>query len=147
MYDALASFIWNCGTDAVSANKEVGKGLRSRDWQGAADAMLAWNTVAGVVVQGLVNRRHREHTLFLTAVGHTDRYYLTKSERDTVETLERERKIATRHGGWEHIDASHLKIAARARQDLRQRLEVLTKLDPAKLHRRQRIQALKDIIG
>ena len=41
MYDALASFIWNCGPGAVGPDTTVGKRLRARDWAGAADALLA----------------------------------------------------------------------------------------------------------
>ena len=147
MYDALASFIWNVGPGGVAADTTIGKRLRARDWPGAADAMLAWNKAGGVVVQGLVNRRQRERKLFLTPAGHPDEYYLTTWERETVAALERERTVARRHGGWENVDPSHLKIAGRAKSDLRRRLELLLGQDVSKLHRRQRVAALRQAIA
>ena len=147
MYDALASFIWNVGPGGVGTDTTVGKRLRACNWSGAADALLAWNKAGGVVVQGLANRRQRERKLFLTPAAHPDDYYLTTWERETVGVLERERKVAARHGGWEKIDGSHLKIAARAKADLRRRLELLRGQDVSKLHRRQRIAALRQAIA
>jgi hypothetical protein len=38
-------------------------------------------------------------------------WYLTDRERRLALELEAERKTAHRHGGWEHVDASHLKRA------------------------------------
>lgn len=67
MYDALASFIWNCGTGAVGVSTTVGKRLRARDWKGAADALLAWDKAGGRAVPGLTARRKRERELFLKA--------------------------------------------------------------------------------
>jgi len=43
---------------------------------------------------------------------------LTKSERAAATTLLAERKIAKRHGGWDKVDASHLRNAERAKASL-----------------------------
>lgn len=67
MYDALASFVWNCGTGAVSAASAVGRALRKRRWHHATVGMMLWvKNGAGRVIPGLVSRRKREVKLFLT---------------------------------------------------------------------------------
>lgn len=147
MYDALASFIWNCGPGAVGPDTTIGKRLRACDWAGGADALLAWNTCGGRPVEGLTLRRQRERKLFLTPAGHPNAYYLTKWERQTVDVLERERLIAARNGGWDKIAPAHLKKAARAKADLRKRVALLAHEDATKLHRRQRIAALRSALG
>jgi len=66
MYDALASFIWNCGKGAVAADTRVGRALRARQWHAAADAMLEWcRNGAGQIIRGLQLRRQREVAMFL----------------------------------------------------------------------------------
>ena len=147
MYDALASFIWNCGPGAVGADTTIGKRLRARDWAGAADALLAWNTCGGRPVEGLTLRRQRERKLFRTPAGHPNAYYLTKWERQTVDVLEEERRIAARNGGWDKVDPSHLKRAGRAKADLRKRVALLAHDDGGNSHRRQRIAALRQALG
>lgn len=147
MYDALASFVWNCGVGAVSAATTVGKRLRARNWTGAADALLAWCKAGGRTIAGLLARRKRERTLFLKRAGHTAVYYLTKWERETVERLAAERRIARRHGGWAKVDGSHLKAAAAARADLRERIRVLSALPSGQMNRRQRVSALREAVG
>jgi len=147
MYDALASFIWNCGPGAVGPDTTIGKRLRARDWAGAADALLAWNKCGGRPVAGLTMRRQRERRLFLTPVGHPNAYYLTKWERQTVDLLDQERRIAARNGGWDKVDSAHLKKASRAKADLRKRVALLAHEDAAKLHRRQRIAALRNALA
>lgn len=147
MYDALASFVWNCGTGAVGPGTTIGKRLRAREWAGAADALLAWNMCGSRPVEGLTLRRKRERTLFLRPVGHPNAYYLTKWERQTVDVLEEERRIAARNGGWDKVDPAHLKKAGRAKADLRKRAALLAHQDATKHHRRQRIAALRDALG
>lgn len=147
MYDALASFIWNCGPGAVGPDTTIGKRLRARDWAGAADALLAWNKSGGRPVEGLTLRRQRERKLFLTPVGHPNAYYLTKWERQTVDLLDRQRQIAARNGGWDKVDSAHLKKAARAKADLRKRVALLAHEDAKKSHRSQRIAALRHALA
>jgi antirestriction protein ArdC len=83
----------------------------------------------------------------LKPVARQNASYLTKSERETVAALEFERKVAARHGGWDKVDRSHLRNAARAKADLHRRVEFLCGLDVSKAHRRQRIAALKSVIA
>ena len=62
--DALISFTYNIGVGAFKRSTCLRK-LNNKDYKGAADAMLLFNKVDGVVNQGLVNRRARERKLFL----------------------------------------------------------------------------------
>lgn len=73
MYDALASFIWNCGPGAVSASTSVGRELRARNWKGAAARLMDWcKNGAGKVIPGLQARRRRERELFLKQASAVD---------------------------------------------------------------------------
>jgi predicted chitinase len=47
---------------------------------------------------------------------------LTGEERTQMETLAAERRTARRHGGWEHVDRSHLENASTAKRWLVQRI-------------------------
>lgn len=64
-FDALVSFIYNCGPGAISADTHVGRALRAKQWQAAADALLMWNKAGGKPVEGLTRRRKAERALFL----------------------------------------------------------------------------------
>lgn len=87
MYDALGSFIWNCGTGAVGASTRVGRLLRQGNWRAAADALLAWcKNGAGQVIPGLLARRKRERAMFLKP-GKAD--YLKVDERRWVDEYDR----------------------------------------------------------
>lgn len=154
MYDALGSFIWNCGTGAVGPNTTVGKRLRARRWRDAADALLAWNKTGGKVIEGLVNRRKRERALFLKPVAKAPSSYLTESEADKSDILLRERRIADRRGGWKKFAKSDPKSAAyhnaraeAAKAWLKQRVKALeAEKDQKKYDRSRRIQYIKSIL-
>ena len=62
--DALISFTYNIGVGAFKRSTCLRK-LNNKDYKGAADAMLLFNKVNGVINKGLVNRRDRERKLFL----------------------------------------------------------------------------------
>jgi lysozyme len=66
---AMLSLTYNIGTSAFQ-NSTVLRKFNLGDIQGAADAFLLWDkaTVDGqrVVIQGLLNRRTAERTIFLT---------------------------------------------------------------------------------
>ena len=64
--DALCSFVWNLGPGSMSW--DVGRLLRARNYEGAANAMLAYDRAGGQVLPGLVRRRQAERALFLTPV-------------------------------------------------------------------------------
>jgi len=66
-FDALVSFVYNCGPAAVSAKMTVGRALRAKEWQAAGDALLLWNKAGGRPVAGLTRRRRAERALFLLA--------------------------------------------------------------------------------
>lgn len=65
-YDALVSLTFNIG-NAAFAKSSLLKKLNAKDYQGAADGILAWNKAGGKVVKGLVVRRNAERLQFLTA--------------------------------------------------------------------------------
>ncbi len=73
-FDALVSFVFNCGPGAVSAKMSVGRALRARDWDSAADALMLWNRAGGRPVAGLTRRRRAERALFLEAVDPLEGY-------------------------------------------------------------------------
>lgn len=62
-YDALVSLCYNIGVTGFK-NSTVVKRINTGDYIGAAEAILWWNKVNGVVVRGLKNRRAAERTLF-----------------------------------------------------------------------------------
>ncbi len=71
-FDALVSFTYNEGTGALGVSTMLKK-LNQKDYQGAADAMLAWNEITdpktGIRVKSdtLVKRRNAERAYFLKA--------------------------------------------------------------------------------
>ncbi len=70
-YNALASFVFNVGPgrpgyEGGFYSSTVRRKLNLGDYQGAADAMLAWNKAGGKFNQGLQNRRNDERKMFLT---------------------------------------------------------------------------------
>lgn len=73
-FDALVSFVFNCGAGAISAQRTIGRALRARDWAAAGDALLAWNKAGGVPVAGLTRRRKAERAMFLAADNPLDGY-------------------------------------------------------------------------
>ena len=62
-WDALCSFVWNLGAGIFQGH--LGDLLKAHDFQGFADAMLAYDHAGGVVLQGLKTRREMERELFL----------------------------------------------------------------------------------
>jgi len=67
VFDGVLSFVFNCGTGAVSPATRVGALLRRRQYAAAANAMQAWNQDGrGHVLEGLARRRRAERTLMLT---------------------------------------------------------------------------------
>ena len=64
-YDALVSFTYNVGAGALQRSTLLKK-LNDRDHQDAADELLRFTKSNGKVLQGLVKRREKERTLFLS---------------------------------------------------------------------------------
>ncbi len=70
-HDALVSFVYNVGTGALAATTGIGRALRERRWNVAADELLRWDK-AGFPPQplpGLTRRRRAERTHFLTGAA------------------------------------------------------------------------------
>lgn len=81
-FDALVSFVFNVGEGRPAKGKDRGRAgfrylrngnpssalrlLNHSDYEGCADAMLVWKYAGGVVAPGLLTRRERERTLFLS---------------------------------------------------------------------------------
>lgn len=66
-FDALVSFTYNCGAGALEGST-LRKKLNNGDYKGAAKEFKRWKYAGGKVRPGLVDRRAREATLFLTPV-------------------------------------------------------------------------------
>lgn len=147
-YDALGSFIWNCGVGAVKStgpnSTTVGRAIKARNWHAVAAAMKQWNKANGVFMQGLYDRRVREAKLLLTPVKAPAR--LEKSEEDHIEILQTERKIARRHGAWGKVDKSHKANAHRAKSWLEARVKAIPGSKPSSrpARRAEMTKALKD---
>ena len=63
-FDALVSFVYNVGINAFK-NSTLLRELNMGRYEKAADQFARWNKAGGRVVQGLVNRRRAERSLFL----------------------------------------------------------------------------------
>jgi lysozyme len=64
-FDALLSLAYNIGASAFSQSTLVKK-LNANDIRGAADQFDVWVNAGGKRMQGLVNRRAKEKSLFLS---------------------------------------------------------------------------------
>ena len=62
-FDALVSLTYNIGAGAFR-NSTLLKKLNVGDYHGASAQFDVWNKASGRVLQGLVNRRSVERTLF-----------------------------------------------------------------------------------
>ena len=63
-FDALVSFAFNAGLGNLQRSTIRMKANRG-DWEGAAEAFMAWTRGGGKVLPGLVKRRQAEMALFL----------------------------------------------------------------------------------
>jgi len=86
-FDAIVSFVYNCGPGAISPSTGVGKALRARQWNTAANCLLQWNRAGGKVVPGLTRRRNAERSMFLQADDPLEGY--TDSERSWIREYDR----------------------------------------------------------
>ena len=66
-FDALVSFAFNAGLGNLQRSTIRMKANRG-DWDGAAEAFMAWTKGGGKVLPGLVKRRQAEIALFLSDV-------------------------------------------------------------------------------
>jgi GH24 family phage-related lysozyme (muramidase) len=86
-FDALTSFVYNVGPGGVASNSNVGRALRARDYQAAADGLLAWDHAGGQRLAGLTRRRQAERALFLSgAPSHVPTPALNPADDDGEHT-------------------------------------------------------------
>ena len=109
---ALMSFVYNLGGGAVSPETGIGRALRARQWQRAADEMLRWNRAGGRVLPGLTRRRKAERALFLRPVGTNPLRGLTAKERRLCR--EYDRLVAAKRAGRDTAQARRRRVALRA---------------------------------
>ena len=64
-FDALVSFAFNAGLGNLQRSTIRMRANRG-DWEGAAEAFMAWTKGGGKVLPGLVRRREAERSLFLS---------------------------------------------------------------------------------
>ena len=64
-HDALVSFVYNLGPGAISSKTGIGRALRAKKWELAANEMLRWDKAGGRSLPGLARRRRAERALFL----------------------------------------------------------------------------------
>lgn len=65
-YDAFVSLAYNIGQTAFCTSTLVKK-VNSGDYRGACDEILRWHYSSGRSVEGLLNRRKREHKMCIEA--------------------------------------------------------------------------------
>lgn len=63
-FDALVSFAFNAGLGNLQRSQIRMRANRG-DWEGAAEAFMAWTKGGGKVLPGLVKRREAERAMFL----------------------------------------------------------------------------------
>jgi lysozyme len=78
-FDALVSFTYNVGKQALATSTLL-EMLNNGDYAGASNQFPLWIHAGGKVVQGLVNRRKAEQTLF-------NREFFTPSEPTTFQVV------------------------------------------------------------
>lgn len=110
--DALVAFVYNVGPGAISAETGIGRALRARQWQRAADEMLRWDEAGGRVLAGLTRRRRAERALFLRPVTASQLEGLTPSERRWCR--EYDRLVAAKRAGRDSPAARERRRALRA---------------------------------
>ncbi|MBE2314470.1 lysozyme [Solirubrobacter sp. CPCC 204708] len=92
-FDALVSFVYNCGPGALAPSTTIGRELRARRWQAAADALLMWDKAGGRRVAGLTRRRHAERALFLDDIDPLEGY--TEHEKAWIREYDELRRADT----------------------------------------------------
>lgn len=65
-FDAIASFVWNCGPGTISSGSHLGSLLRQGQYEAARAVMAQWNKAGGQVLPGLTTRRQAEIALSRT---------------------------------------------------------------------------------
>ncbi len=91
-FDAVCSFVYQMGVGVLSPSGTFGSYVQVSDWNGAANALLLYDTVDQHVVPALTIRRTMERALLLAPVapvpGRLD--VLNRMERQAVDSYQRE---------------------------------------------------------
>lgn len=85
-FDSLVSLTYNIGLGAFERST-IRKRLNAGDYRGAAAAFRLWNKGGGRVLRGLVNRRAREATLFLTPMDASPEPDMPQSVQPSAEPV------------------------------------------------------------
>ena len=85
-YDALVSLTYNIGLGAFERST-IRRKLNAGDYRGAAASFRLWNKGGGRVLPGLVNRRAREATLFLTPMDASPKPDMPQSVQPSPEPV------------------------------------------------------------
>ena len=113
-FDALTSFVYNVGPGALSSSTGIGRALRAKQWQRAADELLEWDKAGGRRLEGLSRRRRAERELFLApppvAYTELERRNLARLGSKDQETRRRARERLTEQ-------ARRIQRAARGERD------------------------------
>jgi GH24 family phage-related lysozyme (muramidase) len=64
-FDALVSFVYNCGTGALATSTTIGRNLRAGKLTEVSNNLLDWCKAGGRTLPGLLRRRQEERALFL----------------------------------------------------------------------------------
>jgi lysozyme len=105
-FDALVSFVFNCGPGTLEPSRSLGQALRQRGMRGVPEAMALYTHAGGQVLPGLVKRRAAEGAMFAhpgmseSAVGKstavTGATWLTAKELKRCRELDELRRIPSR---------------------------------------------------
>lgn len=85
MFDALVSFAYNCGTEALKKSTLL-KLLNKNDYIGAAEQLENWNKSGGKTISGLTERRGKEKDLFLNGYCDKPTAQVSKNTATAAET-------------------------------------------------------------
>jgi GH24 family phage-related lysozyme (muramidase) len=132
-WDALVSAVFNCGPGILTGS--AGTLINARQFPQAAQALLAWDHVNGVVVAGLARRREAEKALFLAAAPAEPPYW---GPHELNWMHEYDRLLSEKHSPARRLFL-RAQMARRARQ-----IVVSAHRDGwNKLNRRQRYHSMK----
>ena len=105
-FDALVSFVFNCGPGTLEPSRSLGQALRQRGMRGVPQAMALYTHAGGQVLAGLVKRRAAEGAMFgnpgargaaakgAPAAGAAT--WLTEKELKRCRELDKLRRVAAR---------------------------------------------------
>jgi GH24 family phage-related lysozyme (muramidase) len=94
-FDALVSFSYNCGREALRTSTLLRK-LNDGDYKGASEQFEKWINAGGKPLNGLIRRRKEEKEMFLTPVKANAPVKKPATQKYTIRSGENLTKIAKR---------------------------------------------------